>query len=221
MTRVPQFPLAMLLLLALALPAWAQDADPAADPAGDAPADTAAAPAAPPAVARPRAPRASWLTDRLPLRVGDLVTVVVDERTAARENVRDERVGNRSQRADLNAGVGEDARVGPAKSFGTGMQGSSRENGTADRNSGFTTVITVRVTALEANGIAKIQGSKKVTLDGRVQDVTLTGTIRAEDVDALNRVTSDAIADAQLTWKGKKLAPKTGILGSILGILWP
>lgn len=221
MTRVPQFPLAMLLLLALALPARAQDADPAADPAGDAPADTAAAPAAPPAVARPRAPRASWLTDRLPLRVGDLVTVVVDERTAARENVRDERVGNRSQRADLNAGVGEDARVGPAKSFGTGMQGSSRENGTADRNSGFTTVITVRVTALEANGIAKIQGSKKVTLDGRVQDVTLTGTIRAEDVDALNRVTSDAIADAQLTWKGKKLAPKTGILGSILGILWP
>ena len=217
MIRVPKLPLALLLLL-LAAPARAQDADPAADPAADAPADTVAAP--PPPV-RIRAPRASWLTDRLPLRVGDLVTVVVDERTAARENVRDERVGNRSQRADLNAGIGEDVRVGPAKTFGTGMQGSSKENGTADRNSGFTTVITVRVTALEANGIAKIQGSKKVTLDGRAQDVTLTGTIRAEDVDALNRVSSDAIADAQLTWKGKKLAPKTGILGSILGILWP
>jgi flagellar basal body L-ring protein FlgH len=204
---------------AFAAPASAQDADPGAgDGTEEAAPDTVAAPVVAP---RMRAPRASWLSDRMPLRAGDLVTVVVDEQTVARENVRNESVGNRSQRADLNAGIGTDAAVGPAKSFGTGVQSSSRENGDAGRNSGFTTVLTVQVVSVEPNGVAKIQGTKKVTLDGRAQDVTLTGSIRAEDVDALNRVRSDAIADAQLTWKGKKIAPKTGILGSILGILWP
>lgn len=213
--------LAALLLAACVAPVRAQDADPA-DPAAEpeaAAADTAVAPAVP--APRVRAPRASWLSDRLPLRVGDLVTVVVDERTAASENVRNEAVGNRSQRADLNAGLSEDARIGPNKSFGTGMQSSSRETGDAGRNSGFATVLTVRITRIEPNGVARIEGTKKVTLDGRAQDVTLTGAIRAEDVDARNRVRSDAIADAQLTWKGKKMAPKSGILGSLLGILWP
>lgn len=207
---------ALLPLFVLAAPARAQDADPAADEAA---ADTVAAPAAP--APRVRAPRASWLSDRLPLRVGDLVTIVVDEQTAASENVRQESVGNRSQRADLNAGVGTDARIGPNKAFGSGLQSSSKETGDAGRKSGFATVLTVRVTNLEPNGVARIEGTKKVTLDGRAQDVTLTGSIRAEDVDAYNRVRSDAIADAQLTWKGKKIAPRTGLLGSILGMLWP
>lgn len=203
--------LAALLLAASAHPARAQDADPAAEPDAAA-ADSVAAPASPIASPRVRAPRASWLSDRLPLRAGDLVTVVVDEQTSARENVRNESTGNRSQRADLNAGIATDPRIGPAKSFGTGVQSSSRENGDAGRNSGFTTVLTVRIVSLEPNGVARIQGTKKVTLDGRAQDVTLTGIIRAEDVDAHNCVRSDAIADAQLTWKGKKMAPKTGLL---------
>lgn len=220
----PRAALAALgLLLAFAAPVRAQDAEPAEPEAADteAAADTAAAPAAPAPPPRVRAPRASWLSDRLPLRAGDLVTVVVDEQTSARENTRNEAIGNRSQRADLNAGMSEDARIGPNKSFGTGMQSSSKENGDAGRNSGFTTVLTARIVSIEPNGVARIEGTKKVTLDGRAQDVTLTGAIRAEDVDAHNRVRSDAIADAQLTWKGKKLAPKTGFLGSILGMLWP
>ena len=54
-----------------------------------------------------------------------------------------------------------------------------------------------------------------------MQDVTLTGVIRTADVDARNQVRSDRIADVVLTYKGKKIAPRTGLLGSLLGILWP
>ena len=58
-------------------------------------------------------------------------------------------------------------------------------------------------------------------MDGRAQDVTLTGVIRAADVDAHNQVRSDRLADVVLTYKGKRIAPKTGFLGSLLGMLWP
>lgn len=166
-------------------------------------------------------PRASWLSDRLPLRVGDLVTVIVDEQTAAYEHVSQVATGNRAQRADLNAGMGVDARIGPNKSFGTGVNSNSRDVGDAGRNADFTAVLTVRVVEIAPNGVARISGGKKVTLDGRAQDVTLSGVIRAADVDARNQVRSDRIADVVLTYKGKKIAPKTGFVGSLLGILWP
>jgi flagellar L-ring protein precursor FlgH len=207
------------ILLALGVAAWAAPAV-----AQNAPDSTAAAiadstPADPPLAQH--APRASWLSDRFPLRVGDLVTVCVDERTEASEHVSNVATGNRSMRADLNAGIGDDPRIGPAKSFGTGINNGSRDVGDAGRQAGFTAVITVRVAELSPNGIAKVSGTKKVTIDGRLQDVTLTGIIRASDVDARNQIRSDRLADAVLTYKGKKLAPRTGFVGGLLGMLWP
>jgi flagellar basal body L-ring protein FlgH len=172
-------------------------------------------------VAPVRVPRASWLSDRLPLRVGDLVTVIVAEQTSATEHVSNVATGNRSQRADLNAGISSDAIIGPAKSFGTGITSDSRDVGDTGHNADFTAVLTARVTELSPNGIAKISGTKKVTIDGRLQDVSLSGTIRTQDVDAHNQVRSDHIADAVLTYKGKKMAPRTGFIGSLLGMLWP
>ena len=207
-----RIPALVLLLVVLAPQAYAQDA---AAP------DSATVPdsAATPAPVRP--PRASWLSDRLPLRVGDLVTVVVDEQTAANEHVSQIATGNRSQRADLNAGIGTDSRIGPNKSFGTGMNSDSRDVGDAGRTADFTAVLTVRIVEIAPNGVAKISGGKKVTVDGRAQDVTLTGVIRAADVDAHNQVRSDRLADVVLTYKGKKIVPKAGFLGGFLAKLWP
>lgn len=203
--------LALLLLAALAAAAAAQDA---AAPDSAALPDSVVAPPAKP-------PRASWLSDRLPLRVGDLITVIVSEQTNATEHVSQIATGNRSQRADLNAGIGVDSRIGPNKSFGSGMNNNSRDVGDAGRAADFTAVLTVRIVELAPNGVAKISGGKKVSVDGRLQDVSLTGVIRAADVDARNQVRSERIADAVLTYKGKKIAPKTGMLGSLLGMLWP
>ncbi len=210
--------------LALLFAVWpatavAQTGTPA-DSASVTPAGTAAAVAAAPPPP-PRIRRADWLSDRVSLRVGDVLTVVVDERTAARERVSTVATGHRSQRADLNAGIGEDARVGPNKSFGAGMKSDSRDIGEASRLGDLTAVLSVRVVEVEPNGLLRIAGGKKVTVDGRLQEVLLTGSVRPQDVSPRNTVPSDEIVDAVITYKGKKLAPRTGILGSILGILWP
>jgi len=71
------------------------------------------------------------------------------------------------------------------------------------------------------NGVAKISGTKKVTVDGRAQDVTLSGIIRTADVDSHNQVRSDRLADVVLTYKGKKMPPRAGFLGGFLAMLWP
>ncbi len=165
--------------------------------------------------------RASWLTDRLPLEAGDLLTVIVDEETVAKERVSTVASAKRGQSADLNGGLSADARIGPWKAFGTSLDNDSRDVGEAGRSGGLTAVLTVRVIEVAPNGVAKISGTKKVVVDGRPQEVSLTGWVRSEDVDIRHQVSSGAIADAVIDYRGKKIGPRSGILGNILNILWP
>jgi flagellar L-ring protein precursor FlgH len=154
--------------------------------------------------------------------VGDLLTVVVDEQTAARERVSTVATGNRDLQARMNAGLtDDDIRLGPQKGFGTGMQNNSRDVGEANRVGDLTAVLTVRVASVEAPGVYRIEGKKSVVVDGRTQDIALTGLVRSEDVTAGHTVVSGRIAEAVITYKGKKIGPRTGIVGKILGMLWP
>jgi flagellar L-ring protein precursor FlgH len=176
------------------------------------------------APARPAAfmpSRAAWLSDRLPVRVGDILTVVVDEQTVANERVSTTAQANRAQRAQLGIGVDSAFRLGPSKDFSTAHNSSSSDVGEAARQGNLTAVLTVRVTSIESNGIVTIEGGKSVSIDGRLQEVKLKGVVRPEDVSSSNLVSSSRIADAVITYKGKKIGPRTGILGKILSILWP
>jgi flagellar L-ring protein precursor FlgH len=179
--------------------------------------DTAAV-AAPVAPVRHAAPRASWLSDRMPLGPGDLVTVVVDEQTAARERVSRVADGNRTMNNRLRLDT-------PTGAQGAALQSASltnsRDVGEAGRTGDLTAVLTVRVVEVESTGALRIHGTRKVSVDGRLQDITLDGVVRAEDVDGSNRVLSSRIGDAVITYKGGKIGPRTGILGKVLGMLWP
>jgi flagellar L-ring protein precursor FlgH len=205
-------PFAMAVSLLLATPLAAQT--PGTTPPDSARPVQAASKAAPPI-------RAAWLSDRLPLRVGDLLTVVVDEQTAASERVSTNATADRAQRARLGISVDSAVRLGPAKDFSTAHNSSSRDVGESGREGELTAVLSVRVVDIDASGVATIEGSKSVTVDGRLQQVKLKGVVRPEDVSAANLVSSTRIADAVITYKGKKIGPRTGILGKILSILWP
>lgn len=101
------------------------------------------------------------------------------------------------------------------------MDASSDQQGVANRSGGLSASVTVRVTAIDANGNAKIEGHKLVTVDGRKQEIILTGVVRPEDVSSANVVLSSRIADAEIMYKGKKISPKQGIFGKLIGIFWP
>lgn len=187
-----------------------------------APADTAGRAARDSIVAiRPLSTRAAWLSDRFPLNVGDILTVLVDERTSARERVSTVAVGNRGMKASMNAGIGEDARLGPEKGFGTRLDSDSRDVGEANRVGDLSAVLSVRVVAIAPDGVAQVRGTKTVAVDGRLQDVTVDGFVRPDDVRANNTVLSGSIANAVITYKGKKLPPRGSFIGKLLGLVWP
>jgi flagellar L-ring protein FlgH len=178
-----------------------------------------------PAVAVPVAHgRLSWTSNRLPLHVGDLVTVVVAEQANATEHVSRTSTGNRGQQATLTGHVNTGGTSTPSNydiGLNTGLSNDSKDIGDAQRTGGLTAVLTVRITAFETEGIARIEGHKQVTVDGRTQDVMLKGLIRTQDICPGNTVPSNRIADAVITYKGKKIAPNTSFVGKLLGMVWP
>ncbi len=171
---------------------------------------------------RPSAPppggrRLGWTSDRRPLRVGDLLTVIVDEQTSASERVVTRAKTDRSQQGTI------DANAAPVdlQSVGLGYKAQSDQTGQRDRTGDLAAMLTVRVTGIEPSGVLRVEGGKLVTVDGRKQEVRLGGLVRPEDVTAGNAILSSRIADASISYKGKNIDPKTGIFGKILGLLWP
>jgi flagellar L-ring protein precursor FlgH len=204
----------MLSLLG-AGPLMAQAAPPA-------PAQTQAPPAATPALAQaPTASRAGWFSDKRPLRIGDIVTIVVDEAVNAREQQHLTGSSKRSQQMGLNLNVGTPIAIGPQKGFESGVNNDSKNSGDAGRAGGLTATISVRVVSIEPTGVARIKGQKTVGVDGRNQVIQLEGVVRPEDLGADNTVLSSRIAESVISYKGKKIGPAKGILGSILSIFWP
>lgn len=171
--------------------------------------------------ASPAPARASWLSDRRPLRVGDLLTVVIDEQVSARERSSTRGESRRGLEAELGLGIDSAVRIGPQKAFGSSLDAGSRQTGEADRRGDLTAVMSVRVVALEAGGLARVEGARVVSVDGRKQEFRLSGLVRAADVTSSNLIYSSRIAEAVISYKGKKLGPSKGILGGLLSVLWP
>jgi flagellar L-ring protein precursor FlgH len=195
---------------------------PAAAAAQAAPADSSAPPAAvAQAPASSTVGRAGWLSDRRALRMGDILTVVVDEQTSARERVSKTASADRDQSLGVDAGLASSGILGSSKSFGTASGASSRDVGEANRSGDLVAVLSVRVVGIEPSGVVRIEGTKTVTVDGRNQVVSLAGVVRPDDVTSDNLVSSARIAEAVISYKGKKIGPRQGIIGKILGLLWP
>jgi flagellar L-ring protein precursor FlgH len=164
--------------------------------------------------------RADWVSDRTPLRVGDILTVLVEEQTVARERVSRIASAGRGQKAKLSATLDAEVAVG-ASTVETGLNEDSRDVGEANRQGDLSGIVSVRVIALLPNGVAEIEGSKELKVDGRDQTITLRGYVRTQDVSAANIVFSSQIAEMKISYKGKKIQPRRGIIGRILSLLWP
>ncbi len=185
-------------------------------PGASAQGQTQAAPPPPDSVPQ-RATRAGWYSDRRPIRVGDLITVYIDERSSASERISTVARKDRSQEAAFDATFAPEALRG----LGTGIGQRSQQTGTADRRGDFVAALTVRVAEVDGVGNLRLTGSKQVTLDGRTQQITLSGVIRPDDIVGGNAVLSTRLADAVITYEGKQIGPKTSIFGKLLGALWP
>jgi flagellar L-ring protein FlgH len=185
----------------------------------------AAAPlAAQQAPAATRAPRRSWTADRQDFVVGDVITVLIDEFTVATSNSGNS-ASDRRQR-DMGLGVAQSVSAAiPSISADvtSSTSAESSRRGEATQANRFQGEMTVRVTEVDPAGLLRVEGVKIVNVDESQQELSLKGWVRPQDVSPRNMVDSWRIGDAELNYaaKGSLGKPRGGIIGRILGAVWP
>lgn len=181
---------------------------------------TAAAPGATAQTPALSAGRQSFFADRRDFAVGDIVTILIDDytiTTAIKENIASD---TRSRNLSLAARL-------PTSSKSVGLDtrndASQNERGSAKRENRFQNEMSVRVVAIGPNGMLQVKGTKNINVDKNIQDITLTGWVRSQDISQQNMVESAKIADATIGYAspGNLSKPKQGMISKILGAFWP
>lgn len=171
-----------------------------------------------------RAPRQSWTSDRRDFAVGAIITVLVDEYTLASAK-KDNFASNRRLR-DLGVGASQSV-VSSIPALGADVSSindaESRQRGDAFRQNRFQGEMSVRVTGIEPSGLLRVEGKKVVNVDDHREELSLMGYIRPEDVSAGNLVDSWRVGDAELVYTsdGSLGEPRSGMIGRLLGKIWP
>jgi flagellar L-ring protein precursor FlgH len=154
-------------------------------------------------------------------RVGDLVTVILVERTQTSKSARS------NQERDGGISL-TPPRAGPF-SFDPGVlnsSGSSSFNGQGDaaQTSTLRGDLTVTIAEVRPNGTALVRGEKVMQLSQGEEWIQLSGIIRLADIDQENRIASPRIADAQITYAGKgavQRASREGWLSRFFNLVTP
>lgn len=138
--------------------------------------------------------------DRRAYKVGDILTIVLDEKTESDK--------------EANTKYGKDSSLSiHAPTFGATTlddfaadASAARDfNGAATSKQGnsLSGSITVTVYDVLPNGVLRIRGEKWLKLNVGDEFIRLTGNVRVEDIDSNNMLSSQRIADARITYAGR------------------
>ena len=170
-------------------------------------------------------------------RVGDLLTIVLQEKTQA------------SKSASTNAKKKDSVSITDPVLFGSPVRfnapgilplASNRSNGlgnsldssqdfggsgdTSQSNS-LTGNITVVVTRVLSNGNLVVQGSKHLTLNQGDELIRIRGLVRPEDIQQDNTVISTRVGDAEITYSGSGVVADASHMGWLsrffMSVFWP
>jgi flagellar L-ring protein precursor FlgH len=149
-------------------------------------------------------------------RVGDILTVVVDESSSA-TTAADSRA---DRKASLSAEVGS-SKVG-THSANAGTSTDNEGGGRTQRSGRLTAQLSARVVEVNGNGDLVVYGQQSITVNGEEQTITLRGIVRPRDIGENNAIASGRIADASIQFDGEGFITdksKPGWLSRVLTML--
>jgi flagellar L-ring protein precursor FlgH len=142
----------------------------------------------------------SLLSDRRALRVGDILTIVLDESTQS------------SKSAGTSYGKNSDVSIGAPvlldsvqNSLNTSASASRDFNGSAKSSQQNTLrgAIAVTVHKVLPNGTLFVKGEKALRLNQGDEYIRVTGLVRLDDINHRNQISSQNVANAKISYSGK------------------
>lgn len=173
----------------------------------------------------------NWLADIKARQIGDIVTVIIQEKASATREASTETDRDSSIKAGIPKFFGweqvieeEYPKVDMSELIEAAFSDEFKGSGKTTRSEDLAATLSTQVIEVYPNGNMKIRGGKSVTVNNENQIIYLTGIVRSYDITAANTVDSGDILNAQIAYTGKGALSdkqKPGWLMRIIDNTWP
>jgi flagellar L-ring protein precursor FlgH len=176
-------------------------------------------------------------TDEVARKVGDILTITIEETASIENKVENKLKNDNSSSASFDGGLGivtKNPTTGKVNSnilprmpgFELSTQSARAMNGSADfkDNRKFADEIAVVVEDIMPNGNLVVIGSRFREVAGDIQEIRVSGIIRPTDISFGNSVSSTKVANFQMVFTNKGQSAtynKPGWLNNIFNKVWP
>jgi len=154
--------------------------------------------------------------------IGDVISIIISESNSATNNTRTstKKSGGTSLKGDATTGAAQGLFPGIGGSMDMSNQFSGQ--GGTQRNGSFSSRIAVKVVDVLPGGNLVIEGSKTMEINSETEVITVSGTIKPQDISATNSIFSYQVANAKIIYKGKGVsedAHRPGLLMRVINWL--
>ncbi|WP_245152341.1 flagellar basal body L-ring protein FlgH [Allopusillimonas soli] len=142
--------------------------------------------------------------DRRPRNIGDIVTVVIEEKTNAAKNV--QTTTDRSGDADFGVGLNPSVlpkELGAKQQFDLSGGNSASGKGSSRADNMFKGTLTTTVIDVLPNGNLRIAGDKQIAINRGSEYIRFSGVVDPRSITGANTVSSTQVADARIEFRSK------------------
>ena len=133
--------------------------------------------------------------------LGDAVTIIVVEESQAANQA--QKTSGRASDIGFSAkGVQGTGELLPNTDLSIGSNNDFKGGGTIKSSGIIKTKISALIDSVLANGLVRIKGSRKISINGEEQVITIKGLVRTADLNSDNTVYSYNISEAVIVCEG-------------------
>lgn len=139
--------------------------------------------------------------DRRARHVGDLLTIVINEKTSAGKTGSD--TGSKTGSTSFSVGKLLGLNTAVTGQMGLDAKGSNKfeDKDASSSSNNFTGTLSVTVTEVLANGYLAVSGEKQVAFDKGAEYIRFSGVVNPDSILNGNQVASTQVADARLEYR--------------------
>ncbi|TAN27715.1 MAG: flagellar basal body L-ring protein [Castellaniella sp.] len=152
--------------------------------------------------------------DRRPRNVGDIVTIVIQEKTNAAKSV--DTNTNRNGSTSMNIGLAPailPTDLGAKQNFQMASGNKSDGKGSSSATNVFSGTLTTTVIGVLPNGNLQVAGEKQIAINRGSEYVRFSGVVDPRSITGSGTVASTQVADARIEYRSKGVMDEVQTMG--------
>ncbi len=152
--------------------------------------------------------------DRRPRNVGDIVTIVIQEKTNAAKSVSTstDRSGEAGMDIGLSPGI-LPSELGSRQNFGATGSNAASGVGSSRADNMFSGTLTTTVIGVMPNGNLQIAGEKQIAINRGSEYMRFSGVVDPRSITGSGTVVSTQVADARIEFRSKGVMDEVQTMG--------